>query len=183
MTIDDLRAKAAKVKLIALDNDGVLTDGRVYYDANNNEMKSFDIRDGFGIIMARRAGLKFIVITGKKSPIIDRRAEALGIEEVYQAFTDKAQVLHKVLIERGLDFEEAAFMGDDLFDLPVMRMTGLGAAPADAHPDVLEGADWVSKYDGGRGAVREFVEFVVKARGNWSEMMNIFSPVIDSEEL
>lgn len=167
--------KAATIKLVGLDNDGVLTDGRVYVDQDGRESKSFDIRDGFGIIMARRAGLVFVVITGRKNAIIETRAATLGIEEVHQGFLDKLRILKEIAEQRDLPLSQIAFMGDDLFDLPVMRAVGLSGAPCDAHPDVIAEADWVSQFPGGRGAVREFAELIIKAQGQWPRLTSFFA--------
>lgn len=169
-----LLAKAERIKMIVLDNDGVLTDGRVYISAEGVEAKAFDIRDGFGVVLARRAGVSFAVITGLLTPIIEYRARQLGIEEVHQGFTDKLERMKEIIAALKLDPAEVAYMGDDLFDLPVMRFVGLGAAPADAHPLVAAGADWVSSCGGGRGAVRDLIELVLKARGQWEWALGAF---------
>lgn len=174
MRMIDLTECAAKIKLIAFDNDGVMTDGRVYINAEGTETKAFDIRDGFGVVMGRRAGLKFVIITGLKSAIVETRAAQLGIEEVHQGFVEKADVLRDVMQRHGLERSEIAFMGDDLFDIPAMRLAGFSATPADSHPDVQKAAYWISNRPGGRGAVRELIEFIIKARGQWEEMMDIF---------
>jgi len=167
--------RGAKIKMIILDVDGVMTDGNVYLDMDGRETKGFFIRDGFGILMARRAGISFAVITGVMSPIVEYRAAYLKISEVHQGFQNKDEVLRGILERNGLKSEEAAFIGDDLFDLPALRLAGLSAAPSDAHPDVLKAVDWVSQYPGGRGAVRELIELVLKARGDWDSIRREFS--------
>ncbi len=165
MTDDELKRRAEKVKMIILDVDGVMTDGRVYINSEGVESKGFDIRDGFGIIMAGRAGIEFAIITGLMSPIVEHRARQVGIEEIHQGFVDKVDVMNDILKRHNLDSGEAAYMGDDLFDLPVLRKVGLAAAPSDAHPDVLTEVNWVSSRSGGRGAVRELIDFILRARG------------------
>ena len=175
MDIQEINERASRIELIALDNDGVLTDGRVYINTDGIESKAFDIRDGFGIVLARRAGLKFVIITGLKSPIVEVRAKMLHIDEVHQGFVEKDDVLRDILKKHNLSLEQAAFMGDDLFDLPALRIAGLSAAPADAHPGVKAEVHWVSSKRGGRGAVRELSELIVKARGQWESMMDVFA--------
>jgi len=170
----EINRRAGKIKMILLDVDGVMTDGRVHLDANLVESKAFFVRDGFGILLGRKAGLEFAIITGLLSPIVEKRAQVLGIKEVHYGFIDKAEVLADILSRRQLSPSEAAYMGDDLFDLSVMRLVGLTGAPRDAHPEVRAEAHWVSQYDGGRGAVREFIELVVKARGQWEQMLGEF---------
>ena len=170
-----LQERAAGIKMIILDVDGVLTDGRTFIDENRVEAKAFSYRDGFGIYMARKAGLRFGIITGKKSAIVDLRAEQLGIEEVHQGLENKDVALKDIMNRNGFVTEDVAFMGDDLFDIPVMRLVGLSAAPADAAVEVKEIAHWVATCNGGYGAVREFVELVLKAKGIWEEARRQFT--------
>ena len=174
MNDEQLKQRAGRIKMVILDVDGVMTDGKVHISAEGIESKAFYIRDGFGIIMARRAGLKFAIITGLKSPIVEHRARQLGIEEVHQGFVDKIDVLNDILTRHNLDSSEAAYMGDDLFDLPVLRKVGLSAAPADAHPDILAEVDWVSSHPGGNGAVRGLIELILKARDDWKTICGEF---------
>ncbi len=167
--------KAAKIKLIVLDNDGVFTDGRVYISNLGSESKAFDIRDGFGVVMARKLGIQFAIITGLLTPIVEYRAKQLGIDELRQGFTNKLDQMKEIIAKFGLDPQQVAYMGDDLFDLPVMRYVGLGAAPADAYLLVKEGADWVSEYAGGQGAVRELIDLIIQARGEWEWVLKTFT--------
>ena len=167
--------KASKIKLIVLDNDGVFTDGRVYVTNNGGESKAYDIRDGFGVVMARKLGIQFAIITGLLTPIVEYRAKQLGIEELRQGFTDKLDLMKELIAKYELDPEEVAYMGDDIFDLPVIKYVGFGAAPGDAYPLVKEGADWVSVNPGGRGAVRELIDFIVKARGEWDLVLKTYT--------
>lgn len=175
LTHTEFIARAKLIKMIILDNDGVFTDGNVYINIKGEEAKSFFIRDGFAVIMARRLGLEFGIITGLLSPIVEYRAAQLGITEVHKGFMDKVQQLEDILSRRRLDPIEAAYMGDDLFDIPVMRKVGLSAAPADAYPAVRTAADWVSTYPGGRGCVREFVELILDAQGKWDAVVQEFT--------
>lgn len=170
MTTEELNKRASKIKMIILDVDGVMTDGRVYISADGVESKSFDIRDGFAVVFAKRHGLKFGIISGLKSPIVDRRAAQLGIEEVHAGFHDKKTELEDILRKHNLKEEQVAYMGDDLLDLPVIRRVGLSAAPADSRPEVIEKVHWVSNYPGGRGAVRELIELVMKSQGTWESL-------------
>ncbi len=174
MNKKELMLRASRIELIALDNDGVLTDGKVYINDEGLESKAFFIRDGAAINLARRAGIKFAVITGLKTPVIEKRAQQLHIEEIHKGFLDKAEVMKDILKRHNLRPEQAAYMGDDLFDLPVLRMVGFSSAPADAASDVKREVNFVSAYDGGQGAVREMIEFILKAKGQWEALLKEF---------
>jgi 3-deoxy-D-manno-octulosonate 8-phosphate phosphatase (KDO 8-P phosphatase) len=164
---DELRARAAKIELILMDVDGVLTDGRVLMLSNGVETRSFDIHDGLGIRMAQHVGIGFGIISGRKSAVVDERARSLGIDEVHQNVLRKGELLDGILERRSLAPEATCFIGDDLIDLPLMRRVGLAAAPASARPEVRAAAHFVSELDGGRGAVRDVVDLVLRARGDW----------------
>jgi 3-deoxy-D-manno-octulosonate 8-phosphate phosphatase (KDO 8-P phosphatase) len=164
------RERAARVRLFLLDVDGVLTDGGIVYDANGVELKRFHVRDGHGIVMLRRAGLEAGIITGRNSPVTAVRAKELGITLVIQGALDKGAAIERVLAEKGLPPEAVSYMGDDIVDLPVFRRVGFRAAPADAEDSVREAADFVSSRNGGEGAVREALEFVLKAAGLWESV-------------
>ncbi len=157
-------AKAAKIKLVLLDVDGVLTDGRIILDCRGNESKAFHVRDGHGIKLAQRAGIEIGIITGRRSEVVDIRARELGIGEVHQGVHDKKAAYDAILAARGLRDDEVAFIGDDVVDLDVLRRAGLTAAPADADPAILPAVDLVLKTGGGRGAVREFINLLLKRR-------------------
>lgn len=156
---------AAAVKLLALDVDGVLTDGRLYYGNAGEELKAFNIKDGLGIKLLRDAGVQVAIITGRQSEIVRRRASELGIGRVVQGREDKRVALQELRTTLGLEWEDCAYMGDDLPDLGAIRAAGLGMTVADACPQVIEAADWCSGYNGGCGAVREACEFILSARG------------------
>lgn len=156
---------AKKIKLIAFDVDGVLTDGRITYTSSGDELKSFNVRDGHAIKMAARAGLSVAVITGRESAMVSRRCKELGIEIVYQGIKDKRASLDEILANTGLSLEEVAYMGDDVVDLPVMHAVGLGSSPCDAADEVRERSDFVTKAAAGAGAARELVFMVLEARG------------------
>ena len=163
-------AKAARVRLFLLDVDGVLTDGGIVYDGAGTETKRFHVRDGHGIVMLRRAGVETGIITGRTSATVDVRARELGIPHVRQGAVDKVAAWREILAATGLRPEETAYVGDDIVDLPVLRKAGFSAAVADAEEPVLSAVDFVSSRPGGRGAVREIIEFVLRARGAWEDV-------------
>jgi 3-deoxy-D-manno-octulosonate 8-phosphate phosphatase (KDO 8-P phosphatase) len=160
--------RAAVVRLLALDVDGVLTDGLIYYGNSGDELKAFNIKDGLGIKLLQKTGVKVAIITGRRSELVARRARELGIEEVVQGREDKRQALLELCQRHGMDMSECAYMGDDLPDLGAILAAGLGMTVADASSAVREAADWCSHYNGGCGAVREACEFILSAKGEWS---------------
>lgn len=162
--------QAAKVKLLALDVDGVLTDGRLYYGNAGEELKAFNIKDGLGIKLLQRAGVAVAIITGRSSQLVERRAAELGIEEIIQGREDKRQALGELCRRLGLALDECAYMGDDLPDLSAITAAGLGMTVADAAAAVARAADWQSTAGGGAGAVREACEFILDARGQRDEL-------------
>jgi 3-deoxy-D-manno-octulosonate 8-phosphate phosphatase (KDO 8-P phosphatase) len=162
---------AEKVRLIVLDSDGVLTDGRIVMNSDGTETRAFHVTDGFGIRMGQRAGLRFAVVSGRRSEVLARRAAELGIDELHQKIFDKATCLTEILERLGLPAEAACFVGDDLIDLPAMRLAGFSAAPADAQPLVRDAAHFITERAGGRGAVREVVDVILRAGGRWSDAM------------
>jgi 3-deoxy-D-manno-octulosonate 8-phosphate phosphatase (KDO 8-P phosphatase) len=153
--------------LLILDVDGVLTDGRLVYGPAGEETKVFYVRDGHAIVAARAAGLDVAVISGRSSPAVSRRLEDLGVREVHQGVRDKVALLPDLCSRRGVAPGDVAFMGDDLQDLPLLTRVGLALAPADAVHEVRRVAHWISRLPGGSGAVREAVEWLLKARGAW----------------
>lgn len=159
--------RAARVRMLVLDVDGVLTDGRLYYTDAGEEIKAFNIRDGLGIKLLQRAGVRVAIITGRDSSIVARRSSELGIQDVVQGREDKRAALLELCQRTGMAIEDCAYMGDDLPDLGAVIAAGLGMAVADASARVREAADWVSECTGGRGAVREACEFILAARGDW----------------
>lgn len=151
-----------KVKLLAMDVDGTLTDGRIYMGPQGEAMKAFDVKDGYGIAHLRRHGIEPVIITGRESDIVRRRAEELGITELHQGVSDKLAKLREAAERFGALPEQVAYIGDDLNDLPCIRFAGTTAAPADAVEPVRNAVDYVCRSRGGRGAVREFMELLVK---------------------
>ena len=167
--------RAAKIRLLALDVDGVLTDGSIYYSNKGDELKAFNIKDGLGIKLLRQSGVKVAIITGRQSDIVARRAQELGIKDVVQGREDKYQALLELCNQHGIGIEECAYMGDDLPDLGAITKAGLGLAVADAVSAVREAADWVSAYSGGCGAVREACELLLSARSDWPKLLSDFN--------
>lgn len=163
LTRAEINARA--IRLFLLDMDGVLTDGRLYYSDNGNELKAFHIRDGLGIKLLQKNNIEVGIITGRTSKLVARRAAELGIGLLFQGREDKLKALEEILAAKPRSMTEVAFMGDDLPDLPVIRRVGLGMAVADACPAVVEQAQWRATLPGGRGAVREAAEFILKAQG------------------
>ena len=148
------------IKAVALDVDGVLTDGNFWWDAQGAELKQFSFRDVMGISRATRAGMMFALISGEQSAIVDRYAKKLGITQVWQGCKDKAAALREFASAVSLDLAEICFMGDDINDLSAMELAGFTAAPADAHESVLARVQFVAKCPGGHGAVREMLDFL-----------------------
>jgi len=157
-------ARASRIRLLVLDVDGVLTDGVLVYGPSGEEIKRFHVRDGLAVQSARRAGVEVAVVSGRASAAVTRRMSELGIVEVHQGIADKAATLRALLGRLGVKAEETAVMGDDLPDLPVMKIAGLALAPSDAAPEVKRAAGWVSRSPGGHGAVREAVEMLLRTR-------------------
>ena len=166
----ELEQKAAAVRLLALDVDGILTDGRVYYGNSGEELKAFNIKDGLGIKLLQRSGVQVAIITGRQSEIVARRARELGIEAVIQGREDKQLALQELCRQQHLTLADCAYMGDDLPDLSAIMAAGLGLTVADASASVRAAADWSSTLNGGCGAVREACEFILRARGDWASL-------------
>ena len=162
-----VQARAKLLRLLLFDVDGVLTDGSVLIGSDGWEAKPFSIRDGAALVIAQREGLTVGLLSGRPSEATTRRAAELGIGLVVQGGPDKRGAFAKIVTEYGVDPSEVGYMGDDLLDIPVLKRVGLAAAPADAVPEVRERVHWISAFAGGRGAVREFIELVLRARERW----------------
>ena len=162
-----LTAKASRVRLLLLDVDGVLTDGVVTMHADGTESKDFHIRDGAAIVWAQRAGLPVGLLSARHSGATAQRAAQLAIRILSQGMQSKLEGYQQILRQTNVAEEAIAYMGDDLLDLPVLARVGFSAAPADAAPEVRERVDWVSRARGGRGAVREFIELLLRAQSRW----------------
>ena len=158
-------SKLRKIKLLVLDVDGVLTDNSVYIGSDGNEFKGFNIQDGFGIhLLQQEAKVKVALLSGRYSKATDIRAKELDIEMVYNGYTDKAQVLEEIKLKTALDYSEMAYMGDDFADMPVLRKTGVAIAVKNARPEVKKVCDYVTKNSGGKGAVREVIDLILKTQ-------------------
>jgi 3-deoxy-D-manno-octulosonate 8-phosphate phosphatase (KDO 8-P phosphatase) len=171
----DIDRRLAQVQLLLLDCDGVLTDGGVTLTDDGVEQKTFHIRDGLGIRGWQRAGGRTGIVTGRSSRVVERRAAELGIEFVRQGVDDKLAVANAIIEQCGLSWEQTAFVGDDLPDLPVVARCGVGVAVADACPELIAAAAVVTSRPGGRGAVRELVERMLRARGGWEAVVAAYT--------
>lgn len=169
-----MTSRAASVRLLCLDVDGVLTEGAVVLDAEGRETKSFSVRDGLGIVLWQRLGGRVAVLTGRSSAAVDRRMKELGVASVRQGCTDKARDLREVASEAGIPLEQVAFVGDDLPDLPALRTCGYPVAVQDAAPEVRAAAAFVTAAPGGKGAVREVVEHLLRAQDRWNDALAMF---------
>ncbi|WP_457568236.1 KdsC family phosphatase [Desulfurobacterium sp.] len=150
-----------EIKLIVFDVDGVLTDGSIYYDSEGREYKRFNVKDGFAIKYAISRGIEVAVITGRTSSMVEKRCKELGIKYVFQNVSDKETVLDNLVSKLNINYQNVAFMGDDIPDLPLIRKAGFSGAPIDAVKKIKKEADFVSVYPGGKGAVREFIERII----------------------
>nr|WP_174626511.1 3-deoxy-manno-octulosonate-8-phosphatase KdsC [Candidatus Methylobacter favarea] len=166
--------KAKRLKLLILDVDGVLTDGKLFFDNEGIEYKSFHSRDGHGIKLLRQTGVEVAVISGRKSNSVALRMKNLGIELVYQGHEDKIAAFSEIIEKTGIAPEYAAHVGDDLMDLPIMIRAGLAIAVSDANFAVKQRADWCTVLPGGHGAVREVCDFIMQAQGNFDEIINAY---------
>jgi 3-deoxy-D-manno-octulosonate 8-phosphate phosphatase (KDO 8-P phosphatase) len=162
-----IEAKAARIRLILFDVDGVLTDGKVLVHADGTESKTFGIRDGLAIVWAQRAGIKVGLLSARTSATTPHRAAQLGVALVHQGVSSKAEAYRRILADERVTDADVAYMGDDVVDLAVLGQVGLSAAPADAVADVRTRVDWVSAAPGGDGAVRELIELILRAQGRW----------------
>lgn len=165
------REKAAHVRLMAFDVDGVLTDGGLYYSPRGDELKRFSVLDGHGLKMLEKAGVEVAIITARNSPMVALRAENLGIARVIQGTRDKRAALLVMREELSLSAEETGYMGDDIVDLPILRACGFSATPANGHAFVKAHVDYTSAVAGGHGAVREVCEFILAAQGKLDDML------------
>jgi 3-deoxy-D-manno-octulosonate 8-phosphate phosphatase (KDO 8-P phosphatase) len=170
-SIDQIAERARRIKLLVLDCDGVLTDGRIILLPDADETKSFDVRDGHAIVMARRAGLKVAIISGRKSSVVRARAKELGVDHLYEMAWVKLEPYQKVLAEENVTDDEVCYIGDDVVDIPLLRRAGLAVAVADAVEEAKQYSHLVTRKPGGRGAVREVIELILKAQEKWDEAM------------
>ena len=163
--------KLKEIQLLLLDVDGVLTDGSIIYSDEASETKMFNVKDGFGLKLVMQAGIKVGLVTGRKSEALHRRCRDLGIAYVYDGVQQKARLLDEIATKTGVSALNTAFVGDDLPDIPIMKRVGLSIAVADAHERVRKQAGWTTSAAGGRGAVREVCDALLKACGKWDGIM------------
>jgi 3-deoxy-D-manno-octulosonate 8-phosphate phosphatase (KDO 8-P phosphatase) len=168
--MQDILERAARVRLVIFDVDGVLTDGSLYLGDDGQEYKAFNSKDGHGMVMLQETGVRLAVITGRSSEVVRIRMESLGVAHVYQGRRDKVPAYEELKRVLGLDDAQIAYAGDDVVDLPVMRRVGLAVAVADAHPAVREHAHWCTGAPGGRGAARELCELIMRAQGTFDRI-------------
>lgn len=166
--------KAAKIKLLILDVDGVLTNGQILINALGEEIKNFNTKDGQGLKLLIEAGIDVVIITGRASKALEFRAKDLGIREVYQGIENKGSFCIELIERKGLIREQVCCVGDDLPDIPVFDQAGLSITVADAVKEVRDLADFITKNRGGMGAVREVCEFILKAKGLWPQIVSVF---------
>ena len=167
---EQLKKRARKIRMLILDVDGVLTDGRIIYDNRGNALKNFNVQDGFGMTLLPRAGIKSGIITAKASLAMKRRAEEMKITKVYQNISDKLTAYKEILKTFALEDEEVCYVGDDLMDLPVLNRAGLAVTVADGVGEAKKAAHYITKKKGGHGAVREVIEIILKAQGKWAKV-------------
>ena len=164
--------RARKIKLLVLDCDGVLTDGRIIMLPDGDETKAFDVKDGHAMVMAQRAGLRIAIISGRQSSVVRARAKELGVAHLFEMAWVKTEPYEKVLAEEELNDEAVCYVGDDVVDIPLLRRAGLAVAVADAVEETKEYSHIVTTRRGGRGAVREVIQLILKAQGKWDEAMS-----------
>jgi 3-deoxy-D-manno-octulosonate 8-phosphate phosphatase (KDO 8-P phosphatase) len=169
-----VQRKLKRIKLLVCDVDGVLTDSTIIYHDNGSETKVFNVKDGLGIRLLMEAGIGLYIVTGRRSEALYSRCKNLGIDHIFDNITDKAAVFDRIVDQSGITDSDIAFIGDDLPDIPLMKKVGLSIAVKDAHEMVLKHADMVTSSAGGRGAVREVCEAILKAQGIWDSLLERF---------
>lgn len=169
--MQSLLSKAKNVKLLVMDCDGVLSDGRIIYDANGVETKNFHVQDGFGIELIHQAGIKTAIITGRSSPIVEKRAKELNITHFLQGRPDKLDALNEILADSGISLAECAYIGDDWVDIKALQAVGFAVAVANANGEVIKRVDMVTTRTGGQGAVRELCDLILKATGDYEAIL------------
>ncbi len=168
--------KAKKIKLLLLDVDGVLTDGRIVYDSHGRDMKFFDVHDGLGVYLLKKAGIPTILITAKGSRAIKPRARDMQVDIVFENISPKTAVLDKILSKYKVNLDEVCFVGDDLVDLCLLKRVGFPVAVSNAASEIKQAAAYITLKLGGRGAVREVAELLLKSQGRWQEMVGLYEP-------
>ncbi len=174
MTMQDVTARAAQIRLVIFDVDGVLTDGSLFFGDDGQEYKAFHSRDGHGMKMLHSTGVEIGIITGRTSKVVEHRMNNLGIQHVYQGQLDKLPAYEELLAQLGLKPEQSAYVGDDVVDLPILTRAGLAIAVQDAHPLVKQHAHWTTEHGGGRGAARDVCEMIMAAQGTLDAKLNSY---------
>ena len=168
-----IEERAKRIKLLILDVDGVLTDGRIIYDNFGDELKCFNVQDGFGMTILYKAGIKSVIITAKKTKIVKRRADEMKVAALYSNHK-KLEIYRKVVKRFRVKDENVCFMGDDLLDLPIIKRVGFAVAPPDAVGEVKKYAHYITQKEGGKGAVRELIEIILKSQGLWEKTISLY---------
>lgn len=171
---EEIKTRFKKIKLLLLDVDGVLTDGRIVYDSHGRDLKFFDVHDGLGVYVLHKSGIKTVLITAKGSKAIKPRAKDMRVAEVFSDVFPKTKVLDRILKKYKVSLDEICFMGDDLVDLALMRKVGLPVAVANASADIKEAALYITNRLGGRGAVREVAEMILKSQDKWKDILDFY---------
>jgi 3-deoxy-D-manno-octulosonate 8-phosphate phosphatase (KDO 8-P phosphatase) len=165
------------IKLVLLDVDGTLTDGKIYLNNNGMETKAFNIKDGMAIAQAIKYGMEIVIITGRTSKIVEIRSTELGIKEVYQGIKNKEEKVNEILKKKNIKLNEIAYVGDDINDLKIMKMVSFSACPNDAAKQVKTISNFISEYKGGEGAVREILELILEKKGVWKQVIEKYKGV------
>lgn len=169
-----IEEKAKKIKLLILDVDGVMTDGKIYYGNYGDELKAFDVKDGLGLVLLRRSGIEVAIITAKKSKIVKIRSRDMGVKRVYES-SSKLKIYRKLLRKFRLTADEVCFIGDDLLDIPVLKNVGLPVTVPQAVSEVKAYSSYITKASAGSGAVREVCELILKSQGKWDEVIKKYT--------
>lgn len=172
---ETLLEKAKRIKLLILDVDGVLTDGKIIYDSKGRDLKNFCVKDGLGVYLLKRAGIPTVILTARGSKTIRLRARDMQVEEIFEDVERKAELLDKITRKYGVNTDEICFVGDDLVDLSIMKRIGLPIAVKNACKEIKDVSFYITEAEGGKGAVREVAEFILKAKGKWEELVSFYS--------
>lgn len=182
--METLLKKASQIKMLVMDVDGVLSNGHIIYDANGVETKEFHVQDGFGIECLHKLGIKTAIITGRSSPIVEKRAKELKITHFVQGRPDKLEALNEILAKIDISLDQCAFIGDDWVDIKALQSVGFAVAVANAQSEVIKRVDMVTTRKGGEGAVRELCDIILKATGNYEKALNEFIiPTLPNEKV
>ncbi|MBC7797224.1 MAG: HAD-IIIA family hydrolase [Pyrinomonadaceae bacterium] len=171
---EDIKKRASKIKLLLMDCDGVLTDGKITLLPNGDEQKTFNVRDGLGIVSLHKAGIQTGIISGRSSSVVERRAKELGIKFLQQGHHHKTAAFEQILREAEMTAEQTAYVGDDFVDIPILKLVGLAIAVNDAVDEVKENGHYITKTTGGNGAVREICDLILKSQNKWLDLIKSF---------